>query len=50
MKNFLNEWGQTTVEFGFVLVLILVAAIVALGGLGTSVLQLWNGFVSAWPG
>ncbi len=49
MKSFLNERGQTTVEFGLVLVLVVVAAVVALGGLGGAVLQLWNGFVSAWP-
>jgi Flp pilus assembly pilin Flp len=49
MKGLLNERGQTTVEFGFVLVLIVVAAIVALGGLGSAVLQLWNGVVSVWP-
>lgn len=49
MKSLLNDRGQTTVEFGLVLVLILVAAVAALGGLGGAVLQLWGGFVSAWP-
>jgi Flp pilus assembly pilin Flp len=49
MMRLLNERGQTTVEFGFVLVLIAVAAIVALGGLGSAVIQLWNGLISAWP-
>jgi len=49
MKGLLNERGQTTTEFGFVLILVVIVAVAAVGALGPAIVQLWHSFVSAWP-
>ena len=47
---FSGERAQTTAEYGLIVALVLVTAVVAMIALsGAAVGTLWNTFVTAWP-
>ena len=48
-KLFFEEEGQTLVEYGFLLLFISIAVILAVGALGESLKQFFDGFVNEIP-